>query len=331
MAGAGHTVEMLTMADSSASYNLDPLVAHTALIRQDERKNKVYDLLLRQYRLFRYVKQKKLDAYVVMLPVTIIMLMLLRPFTDAKMIFSERNDPASYKPFLQKMLKIICRKADGAVFQTEHAKNWYGDVLDPQKTAVIPNAINPAFLRPEYTGRREKHIAAAGRLNGQKNFPLLIGAFAKIAEDFPEHKLVIYGQGAQKDMLLRLTEELGIGDRVQFPGFVPNMPEILEKAEMFVLSSDYEGMPNALMEAMALGLPCVSTDCGGGGARFLIDDGVNGLLVPTGNEQALADAMRRVLADPEMAAELGKNAAKLKETLAPHKIYGKWEAFFQQI
>ena len=100
---------------------------------------------------------------------------------------------------------------------------------------------------------------------------------------------------------------------------------------MFVLSSDYEGMPNALMEAMASGLPCVSTDCGGGGARFLIRDGENGFLVPKGDEEALADAMRKILSDKELADMLGNNARKLQETLAPEKIYGEWEAFIKEI
>ena len=100
---------------------------------------------------------------------------------------------------------------------------------------------------------------------------------------------------------------------------------------MFVLSSDYEGMPNALMEAMASGLPCVSTDCGGGGARFLIENGENGILVPQRDEDALAAAMEKILSDETLAAKLGENARKLQETLAPEKIYGEWESFIKQI
>ena len=105
------------------------------------------------------------------------------------------------------------------------------------------------------------------------------------------------------------------------------MPERLEKASMFVLSSDYEGMPNALMEAMASGLPCVSTDCGGGGARFLVQNGDNGILIPQKDEVALASAMEKILSDESLSAKLGENARKLQETLAPEKIYGEWERF----
>ena len=114
---------------------------------------------------------------------------------------------------------------------------------------------------------------------------------------------------------------------VEFPGYVPDMPERLEKASMFVLSSDYEGMPNALMEAMASGLPCVSTDCGGGGARFLVQNGDNGILIPQKDEVALASAMEKILSDESLSAKLGENARKLQETLAPEKIYGEWERF----
>jgi glycosyltransferase involved in cell wall biosynthesis len=176
-------------------------------------------------------------------------------------------------------------------------------------------------------GEREKVIIGAGRLNSQKNFPLLISSFAQIAKDFPGYKLRIYGKGALLESLQSLAKEKGVGDRVEFPGYVPNMPEVLEKASMFVLSSDFEGMPNALMEAMASGLPCISTDCGGGGARFLIEDGENGLLVPQKDEVAMAEAMRKILSDDAFANKIAENARKLQENLAPEKIYGEWEKF----
>lgn len=328
----GHTVEMLTMSDAKGSYPLDGCITRVDLLKECERKNDIYNTLLRMRRLRRYLKANKdVDAYVVMLPVTITMTILVRGATKAKIILSERNDPVNYSSLIQKLMRYSCKKADGMVFQTDAVKAWYAKDLKKTESAVISNAINPAFIRPAYEGEREKVIVGAGRFNGQKNFPLLIRAFARIAENFPEYKLVIYGQGGLLESYQSLAEELGIGDRVEFPGFCTNMPEVLEKAGMFVLSSDYEGMPNALMEAMASGLPCVSTDCGGGGARFLIRDGENGLLVPIGDEVAMAEAMEKVLSDEELAAKLGNTARKLQETLAPDKIYGEWERFIRQI
>ena len=332
LAANGNEVEILTMSDAKDSYGLDGRVGCATLLHEAERKNTIYNTVVRAFRLYRYLcKKNDIDAYVVMLPATILMLMMMRFATKAKVILSERNNPSDYAKWMQKLLKTVTGRADGVVFQTTVVERWYAPSMKKAIGRVIPNAINPAFLRPVYIGQREKTIVAAGRLNKQKNFQLLIRSFAKIAPLFPEHKLIIYGKGELLEELRSLAGTLGVGDRVEFPGYVANMPERLEKASMFVLSSDYEGMPNALMEAMALGLPCVSTDCGGGGARFLVKDGENGFLVPQKDEEALAIAMQKILSDEALAAKLGNVARKLQETLAPEKIYGEWESFIKQI
>lgn len=114
-------------------------------------------------------------------------------------------------------------------------------------------------------------------------------------------------------------------------GHVKHIAEHLESVSMFVLSSDYEGMPNALIEAMALGLPCVTTDCSGGGAKFLIKDGVNGLLVPVRDVEALANAIDRVLSNTEFAVKISKEAKKIIQRLSPNVIYDKWEECIKSI
>lgn len=327
----GHQIEILTVGEASAAEPLEEGVREIPLLQNSERGNALLNNAKRILRLRNYMKKKKVDAYVVLLPVPTMLMLSFSHLTKAPIIMSERADPKVYDAKTQKGLQKACKKSGGIVLQTEEVKNWYEPHLNGTEWIVIPNAINPVFLRPAYVGEREQVIIGAGRLNSQKNFPLLISSFAQIAKDFPEYKLRIYGKGGLLESLQSLAKEKGVGDRVEFPGYVPNMPEVLEKASMFVLSSDYEGMPNALMEAMASGLPCVSTDCGGGGARFLIQDGENGLLVPVGDEEALADAMEKVLSDEALAATLGNNARKLQETLAPERIYGEWEMFIRQI
>ena len=327
----GHNVEILTMGEAKPAEPLAEGVKEVPLLRDVERKNAFSNSAKRIFRLRKYMKKEKVDAYVVMLPVPTILMLSFSNLTKAPIIMSERADPKVYGKNIQGLLKKACRKADGAVFQTEEVRGWYESCLHKTVGITIPNAINPVFLRSKYEGEREKVIIGAGRLDSQKNFPLLISSFARIAEKFPEYKLVIYGKGGLLESLKSLAEEKGVGDRVEFPGFATDMPERLEKAGMFVLSSDYEGMPNALIEAMASGLPCVSTDCGGGGARFLIRDGENGLLVPIGDENAMSEAMSKILSDEALAATLGNNARKLQETLDPDKIYGEWEAFIKEI
>lgn len=327
----GHDVEILTVSEITDSYELDEKVAVSSLLPISKKKNKFIDTLSRFPRLWSYLKKKENDLYIVMLPATTIMLLTFRWMTNAKVIAAERVDPAVYPSWIRKSLQYLAKKADGFVFQTEEARAWYGRAVKTCKTSVIPNAINPVFIREPYQGEKRRVISGAGRLNEQKNFSLLVRSFAEIANDFCDYNLVIYGEGEKRIELENLINELGLKDRVLLPGNTQNIADEMEKNTLFVLSSNYEGMPNALMEAMALGLPCISTDCPCGGPKFLIQNGVNGILVPVGNKDKLADAMRIVLEDCEYARKLGKKAQLIKETLEPKKIYGKWLSFIKEV
>lgn len=325
----GYQAEILTMSETEKAYELDERVSVKTLLSLEERKNTVMNTFVRMPRFWRYLKTSDTDAYIVMLPKTTIMFLMFRWLTKAKVIAAERVDPASYSERIAKMLKKYAKRADGWVFQTEDAQKWYGDSIKDSKSTVIPNAVNPVFIRPRYVGEKRKVIAGAGRLDSQKNFGMLIRAFAEIAPEFPEHNLVIYGKGDEEKELKSLVESLGLQGRIELPGNIQNIAEEMEKNTMFILSSDFEGMPNALMEAMALGLPCVSTDCPCGGPRYLIQDGVNGLLVPVGDADEMAEAMRRVLSDSNLAENMGKEARKVAIDLAPEKIYGQWKKFVE--
>ncbi len=331
MAEQGHQVEILTMAEREPADSLKDTVKHVPLLTNKEYKNKIINNVKRVLRLRKYMKSQKVDAYVVMLPKTTELMLRFRKLTKSKIIVSERVDPKTYNKKTQKTLQKLSSRANGYVFQTDEIASWYAPYLKGVESRVIPNAINPAFIRKEFAGEREKKIVAVGRLAEQKNFPLLIKAFSKISDKFLDYKLVFYGKGGLQNQLEQLALDLGVKERLEFCGFCEDMPERLERASMFVLSSDYEGMPNALMEAMAVGVPCVSTDCGGGGARFLIEDGENGILVPVGDEDKLSQAIEKILGDRELANKLSKNGRKLQEKLSPSKIYGKWEEFIKKI
>ena len=327
----GHEIKILTMSDDTPSYDIDIKIKRIPLLRSNERKGFLYNSIIRFTRLIKYLCKQKIDVYVVMLPITTILLLQLRKFTKAKVIAAERVDPSQYPVKKQKQLKSLAHKADGWVFQTEEERNWYGETTGKALVSIIPNAINPDFIREPYQGERKQMIVTAGRLTEQKNHELLIKAFAGISKDYPEYQLVIYGDGPKKEHLEKVAENSGVQGKVLFPGYTTNIGETIKDASMFVLSSDYEGMPNALMEAMALGLPCVSTDCNGGGAKFLIENEKNGLLVSKSDVDALAAAMERMLSDREFAEQCGREAHKICERLAPEKIYGQWESFIKQV
>ena len=186
--------------------------------------------------------------------------------SKAKIIVSERNDPRNFqgKTITKLVSRYLMSKADGFVFQTNDACDFYKKYKD--RSVVIPNPVAdvPVILERLPNEQRDKVIVTAGRLVPQKNHEMLIKAFGKIAYRFPEYKLIIYGEGELKEKLQLLSRDLSMGDRVVFPGSVNDLHEKIKNAELFVLSSDFEGMPNALMEAMAMGITCISTDyCGG--------------------------------------------------------------------
>ena len=327
----GHQAEILTMSETKEAYELDERVSTKSLLPLKNRKNKIWNTLVRFPRLWKYLRRNKNDVYIVMLPKTIIMFLAFRWLTKAKVIAAERVDPAAYSKIIGHLLKMYAHRANGFVFQTEDAKAWYGDAVKDCKNAIIPNAINPVFIREPYKGAKRKVIAGAGRLSDQKNFTLLIKAFAGVADEFIDYNLVIYGEGEKREELENLIRELRLEERVSLPGNIQNIADEMEKNSLFVLSSNFEGMPNALMEAMALGLPCISTDCPCGGPRFLIQDGENGVLVPVGDEKKMLEAMKYILGNNERCKQIGLNAAKIQKRLSPNIIYSKWENYINSI
>lgn len=330
MVGQEHDVELLTMTDEEATYPLDGRVSRYCLLKEKERKNFIVNNTIRLIRLVRYLTHSKSDVYLAMLPTNITTMLSMRFITSAKVIAAERANPASYNEDKQKKLMTLAHRADGWVFQTIEQKEWYEAHSQLKRPIVIPNAINPDVLKLHHTTERHKTIVTAGRLTNQKNHKLLINAFSKIADKYKDYNLIIYGEGPNREKLIEQITSLKLSDRISLPGYSSNVMANVNQASLFVLSSDFEGMPNALMEAMAMGVPSISTDCGGGGARYLINNEKNGLLVPIGDVNALASAMDRVLSDKTFADKLGKEAHKLCDTLSPDVIYGRWEKYIEE-
>lgn len=323
----GNAVDIVTMSDAVPSYEVHTKIHRHILLYRHERGNLVYNTLLRYRRLKEYIKTSDTQKYVVMLPLTTIFLLLLHRHIKVPVIVAERADPAHLPCWEWFLIKRLSKYASGFVFQTQEAQGYYMPYIKNKPSVIIPNAINPAFIRVVNTKHREKQIIAVGRLTEQKNFMLLLRAFASVHKEFPEYTLSIYGQGEQRTVLERFIKQHNLKNSVFLPGYVKDIPQRLLAASVFVLSSDYEGMPNALMEAMASGLTCVSTDCPCGGPRFLIKDEKNGLLVPVGNQLALENALHRVLSDKALRIKLAQNAIQIQQTLAPEIIYKKWAEF----
>ncbi len=249
-------------------------------------------------------------------------------------IISVRNDPAREYASRARhaLMKYLYPKAAGYVFQTGRARDYFSfsrEIIN--RSAVIPNPVADEFLGAEPPACRKKEIVSVGRLEKQKNPLLLLHAFSDIRKEYPGYRLNFYGEGSMRAELEKEIAALGLTEAVRLKGNVPGVGEAIRDAALYVLSSDYEGMPNALMEAMALGLPCISTDCPCGGPAFLIRPGENGILTEPENEEALADAMRYMLAHPKEARRMGRQAQKITETLSKERIYGMWDDFIKEM
>ena len=249
-----------------------------------------------------------------------------------RIVVSERNAPECFegKKIVKHLSRLLMRFAHGFVFQTVQAKEYYDSALHGRGT-VIPNPLLCDTLPEPYSGERDRVIVSVGRLETQKNQKILIEAFALVSARFPNYRLVIYGEGKLRKELQRQIEIAGLGNRIELPGNTLDVLEKIKRAALFVLPSRYEGIPNALIEAMALGLPCVSTDCPCGGASFLIENSVNGLLVPVDHLEALANAMEWLIMHPERAEQMGRQAIQIRERLDAEIIGKQWLDYLERV
>jgi glycosyltransferase involved in cell wall biosynthesis len=176
--------------------------------------------------------------------------------------------------------------------------------------------------------QKQHRIVSAARLMQQKNQLMLINAFAQLKKEFSDHTLTIYGEGPFRGELEQRIRELGLEESVFLPGKVQNVFDCISDAELFVLSSDFEGMPNALIEAMCLGLPVISTKVSG--ATDLIEHGQNGLLAEVGNTEQFYQCMKQMLSDASLRESCTKNALEINERLNVDRIIGQWQECFPE-
>lgn len=239
-------------------------------------------------------------------------------------IVSERNDPSQVKRFRRFLKNFFYRFADDIVFQTEDAKAFYPVYLR-EKGSIIMNPLKNDLPVCDYgTTAQEKRFVAFSRLTSQKNIPMMLRAFQKFHKKHPDYCLDIYGKGGEEEKLKELTRELELTEWVHFMGFQQSIHNEILNAVAFLSSSNYEGMSNAMIEAMAIGLPVICTDCPVGGAKMVIRDGVNGILVPVNDAERMCRAMEKIVEEPEYAKRISMNGLELRDRLSIEKIVNEW-------
>ncbi|KNZ42034.1 glycosyltransferase [Acetobacterium bakii] len=320
---------IITLNNGPAAYELPAATVLHAIGKVSQ--NRRLDKILKYGEVRRLVQAIKPDIVLAMPEEIGIFVIPALWGTGIPVIISERNNPRvmPWRKGSRLFRRLMYPFATGFVFQTDQARDFF-PLHIRNKSIVLPNPLDLGRLPKPFCGAKRNEIVGVGRMNKQKNFPLLIRAFALFYENHPDYVLTIYGEGELQEELEKLARGLLPEAAVSFPGVTSELLEKIRGAAMFVLSSDYEGMPNVVIEAMAMGVPVISTDCPSGGPGALIKDGSNGLLVPVGDEIALSAAMAR-LADSKVLPEaLGKNASNIGKELDV-KIVGKnWMSYLNQ-
>lgn len=332
----GYDVAVTTLWHADQEYPLDGRVRRVdvGLTRQEQAKSRLSRALIRALRYRRCILEERPDI--------VISFCANANFRSAysligikiPLLVSVRNAPQKdYAPYPMQC-RFMTKKAAGCVFQTPDAQRSFGARMQ-KKSRIIWNPLDEKYLtvRRQDGRPRDKTIVTVGRITGQKDQMLLLKAFLRICDAYPQHKVLIFGEGDDSGTKERLEDFCArhrISDRVRFMGASSTLEKDILDAALFVLPSDYEGMPNALIEAMALGLPCIATDCPCGGSAMLIEQ-FGGILVRPGDEEELADAMDKLLSDPQLAEEMGSSARAVRDRVHPQSIYEQWKAYVETL
>lgn len=250
-------------------------------------------------------------------------------------IISERCDPAREYVFTghARLYWKLINSADGGVFQTPGAMACYTDEMK-KKGTVIPN---PVVLSEEIThtvknNDEAKIVVSVGRLsNVQKRYDIMLAAFKQFHEKNKQYILNIYGDGEDEELIQSWISESGMDDIVFLKGKTDKPLQVMDEADIFLTTSDYEGISNSLLEAMAIGMPVVATDCTPGGARLLVKDGENGILVPCGDEKLIANALDKMAKDYGYRCKCGKQAIIIRKEYSTQLIIHKWFEYIKLV
>lgn len=249
------------------------------------------------------------------------------------LIISERNDPS--RDPAQKLKRLLrdrlYRHCDGAVFQTREAREYFSGMLGSScLQEIIYNPIKPDLPRKADWAATRRLITAC-RLDRQKNLPLMISAVSELIDEGCECTLDIYGRGPLHDDLQEYISSLGKAGRIRLAGFSGSVHDEMCKSDAFIISSDYEGLSNSMIEALAVGVPVIATDCPAGGAREFVSDGENGFLVPVNGKGELKDRIRHVLDGGCDTQKIADSANRIRETLSLDRIADQWIAAIEQV
>lgn len=314
----GWNVDIALLLDTKVGYELDERIR---IIDLTECGNYVKAMPKWLIKIRKYIKTEHPDRIISFVGRINILVLTAKLGLKVKTIVSERNDPKhdGRGKAITFYTNLIYKNADAIIYQTQYEKSCFSKNLN-NKGYIIPNPVSVNAHRKCLTKNR---IVAAGRLLPQKNHSLLIDAVAKLKDEYPGISLYIYGDGALKTELENKVKSLNLSQIVYFPGNVVDLHEKISDAHVFVMSSEYEGLSNALIEAMMIGLPCITTDYPG--ADEVIQDGVNGLIVSRENIDELALGIKRIISDETLCESLRNGAKEASRKYDTDVVLRQWD------
>lgn len=328
-ADKGYFVRLVTTNESKNDYILNSKIHHTRIL--SKKRNAVERTIDRILKLRKCIKKNNPDCIVSFSSIPNMQAIIASLGLKCRVVISERTDPSRYPTSrIGRMLRLLLYPfADAIVFQTDEAKAFFPKTIQ-EISEIIPNPIRNDLPNP-YVGVREKKIVGIGSLGEQKNWSVALNAGKKFFKEHSEYIMDIYGEGPFRDSLQEIID----GDRwlrghVNLKGFSMNAVDEMVKAKMYISSSDYEGISNAMLEALAVGTPVICTDCPVGGARMFIKNGENGFLFPVGDYVTLAEKMKLLAENEKICENFSNNSIRIRNELNLDKIVSRWEEIVRE-
>lgn len=319
-----NSIVLVTLSNREETYYLNPSIKRINGIGW---KSELHGVL----QLRKIIMDERPELIISFIAHVNIAALLANVFTGIPVIISERNDPSksATSGFRKILRKLTYPLASGFVFQTEEARDYFSSKIR-LRSEIIPN---PLFLEEKSVDINERvnEVVSVGRLVPQKRHDLTIRAFASTNGKTGNYHLTIYGNGDEYENLVRLVSDLDMIGKITIHSAVNDLHNRIKKAKIFVLMSEYEGMPNSLMEAMGLGLACISSDCPCGGPRFLINQNCNGILVNNGDYTGLSNELKRLMNNDEEIKRISEEAKKIRDSLSSDKIFKHWDMFIDNV
>lgn len=321
MSDDGHEVQVICLKVNEVYYQLHEKVK--VVMAMEKSWNRFTEL----FWLRRYLKREKPNVVIPFTEGVYCFTIASLLGTGIPVIASERLDPSAMSLPRKILKRLLLPYADWLVVQTQTIKDYFPKKIQ-EKTSVIYNPVNDEVFKDSETGitnplaLRSNRIISVARLFPQKNQEMMIRAFAKVADDFPDWQLVIFGEGPLRDSLQLTIDSLQLTNRILLPGRTEHVIEELQKSKIFCLSSNYEGMSNSMIEALCVGLPIISTRVSG--STELVENGRNGILIDVNDENSLVMAFREMIQNERKRSEMGQYSKTKSSLFALDLITRQW-------